>query len=124
MYDKKERINTSNAPQWVDVEFSDGVQNYGSDVTVQYCKTQDGMVYLRGVCTHEYTSLTPNLVLFNLPFPFYPARNNFFTTVASGGSDRHNRIEVRKNGDVILVSTTSESATPFTVLDGIFFSTL
>lgn len=122
--EKKAKANVLNAPMWVDVEYGEGVTSYGDDVNVQYCKDQNGFVHFRGVCTHEYTSLTPNRVLFKLPFPFYPSRNHFFSTVASGGSDRHNRIEVRNNGEVILVSTTSESERPFTVMDGISFSVL
>ncbi|MEH6848558.1 hypothetical protein [Bacillus pseudomycoides] len=125
-----EKINTalntsktvSNSIKWVDATLEPTVTNYASDVTVRYGKDCNGIVYIEGVCTHPYTSQNPNLVLLKLPFPYAPKRNKFFNTQASGGADKRNRIEIKKNGDVILVTTTSTATSPFTVLDSIIFN--
>ena len=109
--------------KWVDLPLAEGVQSYGDDVKPQYAKDEKGMVYLRGAVKH--TPLTPQsentLTLATLGFPYQAERNTFFTTVASGWADKQNRIEVRKNGDIVLIDTTSGSSNPFTVLDGISF---
>lgn len=125
-----EKINTalntgksvSNSIKWVDATLEPTVTNYAADVSVRYSKDGNGIVYIEGVCTHPYTSQNPNLVLLKLPFPYAPKRNKFYNTQASGGADKRNRIEIKKNGDVILVTTTSTSTTPFTAFDGIIFN--
>ncbi|MEI4801723.1 hypothetical protein ACIGHG_21990 [Bacillus sp. NPDC077411] len=115
-------ISVSNSIKWIDATLEPGVTNYGVDVSVRYGKDSNGIVYFEGVCTHSYTSQDPNLVLFKLPFPYAPKRNKFHNTQASGGADKRNRIEIKTNGDVILVTTTSTTTKPFTALDGIFFN--
>lgn len=111
----------TNGISWIEPTFESGVTNYtGGAINVTYGKDRNGFVHLRGTCTHEYTNQTPNKLLFTLPYPYRPKQNSFFITVGSGYA-KVNRIEVKSNGGVYLVSTTSDSPTPFTCLDGIMF---
>ena len=119
------KLIISNELKWMDLPLESDVESYGEDVKPQYAKDENGRVYLRGVVKH--TPLTPQteniLILSTLGYPYRPDRNYFFHTVASGWSDKQNRIECYKNGQIVLLDTNSRSNEPFTCLDGISFMT-
>jgi hypothetical protein len=126
------RVYTQNvygALEWNRPTFINGASDYGDDVRVEYAKDDNGNVHLRGCATYTRThsdgniAQVMNLDLFQLPYPYAPYRNQFYTTPASGGANRSNRISVTKDGFVKLESVYDQGGTakPFCVLDGISF---
>jgi hypothetical protein len=88
--------------------------NYGSGfTTLQYGKTSDNVVMLKGLVKSGTTGA--NTVLFTLPSGSRPAKRLLFPSVAN---NHHARIDVDIDGDVILVS---DSDAGWTSLDAISF---
>lgn len=109
--------------EWKPLPLAEGIESYHEDVAPYYAKDANGMVYLRGVVKHtpKVPESDESLLLATLGYPYRANQNCFYLTNASGYADKINRIQVSKNGQILLIDTTSESPEPFTVLDGISF---
>lgn len=103
----------------------DGITNVDTNNPLCYIKTSDKSIVLFGVVTHTKVSKGEfcNLQLAKLPTGVFPAMTQEFITPAGGGGNGIipiNRIRVRgEDGIIELVISTSDSANPYTVLNGI-----
>lgn len=87
--------------------------NYGTPyVDLGYCKTEDSLVFLRGMVK----SGTVGAIIFTLPEYYRPSNQLIFNVITSTGSGR---LDIFQNGDVVLVS----GGNGFVSLSGISFPT-
>jgi hypothetical protein len=93
-----------------------GWVNYNNGfATLQYGKTSDNMVMLKGLVAGGTASPSADTVLFTLPSGYRPDRRLLFSGVAN---QAHARIDVDKDGDVIFHSGAHSN---WTSLDAISF---
>jgi hypothetical protein len=92
-------IANNGAVTWVTPSILNGSVNYGGPfTTLQYGKTSDGVVMLKGLI--KGGTMTTNTRVFTLPAGFRPASRQLLSGVSY---DFHSRIDVLPNGDVYIM---------------------
>lgn len=92
-------IANNGAVTWVTPTIVNGMTNYGGGfTTLQYGKTSDNVVYLKGLVKNG--TMTAGTKAFTLPSGFRPSSRQLFSGVSY---DAHSRIDVAANGDVFIM---------------------
>ena len=93
-------VNNAHNLAWTDATLKNNWVNYGGTYEVARYKMVNGVVYIEGMVKDG----DDNSTIFTLPSFMHPSKNIIFSTI-SGGSVK--RLDVRSNGDVKLIGSTS-----------------